>query len=404
MTKSKRIILTLATIVITIALATSATFAWFALNTEVFVDGINITIESSEGLTVSVNDTTYDLTVNAAITKTLENVTPKLTTVKYYKDANANGIYDDGTDTEVTDAVNTLMSDYETYMTGRALTYDFFDVSTGKYYQDTDSDGVLNAEADAEVTATVKAYDDTNSCLPARRGFDFDFVVYADADWDTGYEFTTLNGYTLGDALTDSVDNPWITQKVYFSSDIPMRVFLTDILISSVVNGTDTTTPIDIAAGTVDNQDTLINADDSITADIKAAIRIALFDETDTLITVLRYVDGEWEDVAGNGKINMAAYLYNIKTGRISNVLNGVHDYDAIQEDNSAEITESTLWDRNAPIYIGETGDKSSSASEYKTEVTLVIWLEGKDGDCLDSIIDDSAIVSLHFTGDENMD
>ena len=86
----------------------------------------------------------------------------------------------------------------------------------------------------------------------------------------------------------------------------------------------------------------------------------------------------------------MAGFLYNNPYDAYPSNTMGA---DNIAEIN--EVAEGNFADTNLTLL------RDAVNGDYRGMLTMVIWLEGKDGDCLNSILDDYAQVYVDFAGIE---
>ncbi len=303
MKKTKRLVMLALALVLTFAMATTTTFAWFTMNAVVTVEGISGKATSAEGLFISPDGATD---------------------WKAYLDF----------DTDV---------NFEALTIGTAIP---------------------SGNVTAPVVGTTYELD----------GEDKDIFFYNAEGEDA-----------------DAAD--YFSKQIFFRSDVAMDIKLMKIKLTAVTtNGKTITTPQGFAANTFGTHDAF-DEDAVLTTNIINALRLAVFGSDGKLIAVYSFQmgdDGFWDTKATTGAytgLNLAAALYKQITAK---------DIPVTGDGVAAE--QKLLLDSG--IYKPEVVVATTDGTVNNvTSCTIVIWVEGLDGHCLNNIIDQTVDVELEFEG-----
>lgn len=324
MKKTKRLVMLALALVLTFAMATTTTFAWFTMNNVVTVSGISGTARADEGLLISQDGETYLTYVNLSTNLNLIPVTP-------------------GTNATL-------------------------------------------AAGGTATAPTIKDGETAGTLLSAIKFFNAE-----------------------GQSQTPTEGNPtaYYQQTFHFRSDVEMIVKMTKITVNTTpATGADirnVTAPYAIAADAYGTHGAYAK-DAPIYTDLLKAIRIALFNDDGELIAVYHLVDAQEEEgVAQNfdgvtGGYNMAGYLYKTILNEDPISSSGIDGTISLGITGTGGDTEiDVVADYQAGITLEVV--TGGVTPRYEGTITVVIWIEGTDGDCINSVINDALTIDLAFTG-----
>ncbi|MEG1528301.1 MAG: hypothetical protein RR418_03925 [Clostridia bacterium] len=309
--KTGRILILVMSLILTVALAGTTTFAWFTMNDTVGVNGLNFNVDGNEGLMISAN--------------------------------NADGSY----------RMNLKSGDTALGMPGTA---------------------------DISLTAVTPKLSTTA--------------------WDATYAFEDKAGTQTGTVATPGATGGFYVLHLWLKSDLAMTVTLDKLTIGAVAgtgknvqnpfqdkfdaDGTGNGAYAPTAGKTLDvsyyggtGED--IATGGAITAEAQNATRFAVFTVNATTYAFKAAYDPNstlgWTD----NTANLAADLYDI----ISN--------QALGTTTHVEMTGiKTVPDADVICTL---------TAGVAQEIAVVVWIEGKDGDCFNGIIGDKLVVSFSFKG-----
>lgn len=305
MKKSKKLLISVFALVVTLALATSATFAWFTTNDKVEVGSYDVNVTTgSQGLYVSADkdeNKTYSSNIDTATIKAL------------YQGANA---------------------------------------------------GDMNAKGFTAVTST------------------------------DGKAFTNRAGtsVTANSLIADEDAYSYISFTLYFRSTVAMDVYLNGEASASDdrTNATEVEYVGDYAGKMVAWTDAeasvygkALTKGEPIGARAADAVRMSFVNGNDVKV---------WNPGADRG----------FKTGNMA------LDYEKAFTGNSSLVAGTTATPTENLLRAGEkngvaiaTTALATGGSFYEATVTINLWLEGNDGDCMNDIFEDNFKVALGFIGVE---
>ena len=303
MKKSKKLLISVFALVVTLALATSATFAWFTTNDKVEVGSYDVNVTTgSQGLYVSTDGTTYSSNITAEQIKAL------------YQGANA-------------DAMNTKGFTAVTSVDGKAFTK---------------RDGATSVTANSLI-----ADEDAYSYIS--------FTLY--------FRSTVAMDVYLNGEESTSADRTNATEVEYVGDYAGKMVAWTDAVEATYGKALTKGQPIGARA-----------------AD---AVRMSFVNGNDVKV---------WNPGANRG----------FKTGNMA------LDYEKAFTGNSSLVAGTTATPTADLLRAGEkngvaiaTTAVATGGSFYEATVTINLWLEGNDGDCMNDIFEDNFKVALGFIGVE---
>ena len=349
-----------------ITLATTTTFAWFSMNSKVDVMNLSMNVTTQGDLLISnAEDGTYDTSVNFApfTDKYLSPVTIKKASESAVLGANgALGFQSLEADTEVKDSYYQMdlyfksVSQYDVYIDTvklAAALKTFTDPAAGivtmekavnalyPYYV---KDGVLHKVTDVVVDANGKF-------ISAKIDDTVKNVVESGTDTKV---------YTLEDA--------GVTMTFSLNAEKEVEIAFT-------------------------GADRVINTDEKIDADAMNALRIGVVNHNPAT-PVLTVVDPRAkEGYSAYSGLNMAHDYYDAVAAITGGKLDDKFKTEAVAP--AADFTSSLLTLKaGTPI----TSD-GETINVYTGHITIYMWLEGADADCLASIANSIISGSLSFRG-----
>jgi len=309
MKKTRRLVMLALALVLTFAMATTTTFAWFTMGNVVAVRGISGQATAAEGLLVS---------------------------------PTAEGTFLSSIDLEVDEELVALTM-------GKSISID----DTSKVVSPFEMGGILD---------DIKWYN------------------------SQGAQHTEETGF--------------IEKEIYFKSDVATEIALSKISLKVEGTGTTQSAPDGFVWGDIGTD----AEHKAIVTSIINALRLAVFNASNELVAVYSFqIDDEtsdWDTPADGGDydgLNLAAALYQalmIEADPINTPVPVTGD--GINVNNPLTLTE------NATTGYHEATSEQVVASLNGTDnsfCTIVIWVEGLDGHCLNNIITQQFEMVLQFTG-----
>lgn len=372
MIKTKRLFTILVALVLTLALASTTTFAWFSMNERVNITGIEIDVITSEGMQIRANNT-GSWVVN------LDNDSAGM----------PGALYAAGTTmTFVPRTVsNSVAFVKEADATASSLATADFTLFYGSIENDPEDVNykVYSEESIMSVSgyaAAVAAYiadntDTTNRDAALDSGFFVqDFNIRVDASSTVYLSYLNVSTIADGDRKSSSLR----------SADLDLSDY------STTLTGT-------VTAGTPD----------SLSADGSDAVRIAVFVRTSSdgstfsawkLVTII-----DPNPTSGYDKDNLAQDILN-DSHLISSA--DLTAGKGLTDTKVAENSAVTDYDATTDIALGTftidgtaISADSSVADDFEyLDVRIVVWLEGKDGDCISAAIGDTLSLDISFYAD----
>ncbi len=210
---------------------------------------------------------------------------------------------------------------------------------------------------------------------------------------DNGKSFTDLDG------STDDISYASIT--LYFQSNAKQDIFLSSNPLSNFViserregasgNVIDAWKELD----TVYGQSSVIEKGSKVYASAMNAIRVS-FVEGDN--AVVWYPN---PDKGFNGDYNYKSLPEFVPYSLSTDYLNEVFGYNLSVPGYYSTLCSKNYADMESGNYIIAdkllTLEYDEANGSYRGELTVNIWLEGWDGDCIDSIVDDILTINLQF-------
>ena len=350
MKNSKRIIAMLVALVLTIAMATTTTFAWFVVGNEVDVDAINVTVSADGGLFISDSaDGVY----------------------KQYLALNESVAFD--ACTPVMNGLTAFASKpYTRYAT--ATEWGALDPTTEQ------SKWELNPALDAYRDADEAYYYSTTATSGGQAFSATELTAVASYKYMQTVVSDSLVVPNNIDFTNDTAAR-YYYDEFFFKSTELKTVYLKSVTLS-VPGGTPLTinTPEGLAADEFGTGSPAYAVDQAVTADVRDAIRVALFTSDGTLVGVYKFDQGtqDWADVANAQGYNLAEELYVQHTNGAPAILHG------------QTFTASTIGSGVS------AGALTGSGTNWSGSCSVIVWLEGTDGHCINNLI--SQTVSIDFT------
>lgn len=306
----KKLVVAIVVLVLAVALATTATFAWFTMNQSVTVGDINMDVTSnSGGLYISLDGKEFSTELTAADVKDVI-----LTNAGFTKD---------GTWTaEQTLALKDLTAEKES-----------------------DKNLKITDEAGEPVLLTDASY--------------AQFTIYFRAT-DEMEVSLDLTGYT-GDE-----SSPTYNSKVVSTGNDPEKPAYAWDTIAENTYGTHA----QIAKGA------------ALVTRAANAARVGFAPQV------------------GTTKVEPKIWNPNSDKGFNSTENNLAQDYRNSLLGTNTTVTEAIgdITDRSADVVLVKLA-KAEGAAYYEGQITVKVWIEGTDGDCLNSVLSDNLRVSLQFKG-----
>lgn len=362
-TARKSIIISVLTLVIALAVATTGTYAWFAMNTEVAVSDYDLGVTTQSGLFASNTidgDYTDRLTLTSTSLTNLSAVTPA-----FDKDGKFTGLVKMDNTTAVAN------TDYYS-----------FDVFFQSYSQYAVTINTVDVSMKNEVAANrqIRIYEDQSALV---NGAVYDF--------------------TEGQLVTSTADNA--VRMAFVTKDKDGNIAKTIIYDPKAAEGNDTP-----AAHVYYNQ--MITS-----APLQQLVKFTVGQNNYTGYVQTSDISGStFEIISTDGstkdkpiartnatsgaEVTWTVDGANITTGTITNV-----EYYGMMNETTAVV--SNLGDIGSALILHMVDEATSSGAEdtynspvYRGKLQILTWIEGKDFDCFDSIYGDVVTVSLGFTGD----
>jgi len=192
--------------------------------------------------------------------------------------------------------------------------------------------------------------------------------------------------YTLGSKVTDG----YVEFEVHFRSKAQGTVALN--MTETDITSTGKTKVADVAFAEAYTGNESFLATDNVTAYAMNAVRMAII-ETDTLILEKKAatgnVDGTLDNTRGFGKDHTkGALAYYIAKNQID--ITGI-DLSGLAEPITQEFGDTAYTTKIADIATGPSNEW------YTGKITVRIWLEGWDAECLNVIFNDHLKVNIQF-------
>lgn len=364
-TARKSIIISVLTLVIALAVATTGTYAWFAMNTEVVVSDYDLGVTTQAGLFASSTvdgDYTDRLTLTSSSLTNLSAVTPAF---------DENGKFTKMVKMDGTDAV--ANTDY--------YAFDVFFQSYSQYAVTLNSVNVaMKAESGNAANRQIRIYESQSALV---NGAVYDF--------------------TEGQLVTSTADNA--VRMAFVTKDKDGNIAKTIIYDPKAAEGNQTP-----AAHVYYNQ--MITS-----APLQQLVKFTVGAESYTGYVQTSTVGGSTFEIistdgltegkpiartnaAAGGEVTWTVDGTNITTGTIANV-----EYYGMMNETTAVV--SSLGDIGSALILHMVDEETSTDAEdtynspvYRGKLQILTWIEGKDFDCFDSIYGDVVTVSLGFTGD----
>lgn len=414
MKAKKRLLVAVVVLVLTMAFASSTTYAWFSMNRTVSVENMQFQIQSNN----------QDLYISVSAVGTTDDPTT----------FNSSFVFKLGTDSVMEAAgwmdgsrMKALTTDYDTTTSTAATKVTARDGSDISYAATkatlleaatTVSDNYTGAEltaANLVVTAvSTAAADNTKTVAETKTAAQTAYNTVNSGSYTAEQKAAALAVYT---AVNNTKSDNYITFDLHFASVSPYKIELQDTTTIDTVS-TAPSTPITVWDGATLTGGKLLglyNYTNSLMANETVAVGDSLITRgayaarvgfTTTAATTGLTGMGIFDPTSGifgngfydNDTANNVAYQY--ESYMISQTGKSATDYkfklpapdniDLYQNDENEGTNFATM------AHYG-TGDFSSTY--YLATVTVSIWLEGNDSDCLNSILQDAFSVSLKFKG-----
>jgi hypothetical protein len=203
---------------------------------------------------------------------------------------------------------------------------------------------------------------------------------------EIGVDVNGTDDYKLGDAVT----NGYVEFEVHFRSKAQGTVALN--MTETDITSTGKTKVADVAFAEAYTGNESFLATDNVTAYAMNAVRMAII-ETDTLILEKKAatgnVDGTLDNTRGFGKDHTkGALAYYIAKNQID--ITGI-DLSGLAEPITQEFGDTACTTKIADIATGPSNEW------YTGKITVRIWLEGWDAECLNVIFNDHLKVNIQF-------
>lgn len=423
MSKTKKsLVISIFTLVMAVAIATTSTFAWFAMTETPSVEEFELTVTTQDGLFISANhESGYKMDLEAL----------SLQAAKNFDFTRLNAATARLADTYLKDDVSGTLTVVDDLATPSELEIKLADANAKRVEG---SDEVIVGDK-VSIVKVYGHYDDvtltkglffeslTGNAVAANYSFS-DAIVSEPTDWATSYKTNyvertgsvgdyTYTAITAGSAPTFSeatyckiVFANLYQFDVFFISSSPYSIFMDGTeTVTNVTTKTQSAKTVKsprevIAADLVGADATLAEA--ALGANIDAfaanAVRIGVVGTTNTVVYNPNSTKG-WSTIAS---YNMAHEYYN-SLASASNQLTAVQKAEAgtvlsvldTTADGACQLVTLVKTTSGNPLfnYFGDGSDV------YEGKVTISIWLEGKDADCFESIYEDIMKINIGFVG-----
>lgn len=345
----KALLISIFSLVFAVAIATTSTLAWFAMSDDPTVEEFELTVTTNENLYISASEESgygfdlaaSDLTNYASDSYRLTQDTTIVTGKTYYTT----------TDQTSFTAVTTPAAE-----------------SIGTYYEKMGAINTIALDAcspdSAESTMALKKMDGSSAAVGSY------------------YEFNLYFLSAENSAIKLDYDKISIINRVQSTRTVaaPVAISAEDM---TKAYGTTTAAAEQYAA---------------IDAKAANAARIAFISGT-TAVVYNPNSDKGWSTITTTGQTNMAELVYEYQSGEQITIGDEVS---TVSKSTGHATTIVTMAEENSPstnlrseaTRLGIAGD----ATLYTGSVKVIVWLEGKDADCFNSIYQDVLSVAIGFT------
>lgn len=422
MTKTRKsLVISIFTLVMAVAIATTSTYAWFAMTETPSVEQFELTVTTQDGLYISGNRTSgYKMDLEASslqVEKNFDfirlNAATALVADTYLKaeDGTITVVSDEATpalnEITVADANAKLNENSEAVVEGDKVNlvkvYGYYDGATlvkGLYFESL-TGNIINPNY---------SFSDALAAQPSDWATEYNTKYVARTGEEGSYTYTAITDETAPDfagATYCKINFASLYQfDVYFISSAPYSIFM-----DGDINNTNVTTKTQssktVKAPHAVTAEDLVGADSALTtalagANIDAlaanAVRIGVVGNANTVVYNPNSNKG-WSTIAS---YNMAHDYYN-------SLASAANQLTAVQKTEAGSVLTTLDTDADGACRLVtlakvNSGDAiynyfGDGTDVYEGKVTISIWLEGKDADCFESIYEDIMKINIGFVG-----